>query len=581
MKIAIVILAAGSSTRLGTPKQWIQWENKSLLRRISEEALDVPNAEVFIVSGDQHLKIVESLSDLPIQVVHNPKYEEGMGCSIAVAAEAVKEFDGCIITACDQPYVGAYLFRKLINEHQKTGKGIVVTGFKTDWGIPVFFHSEHLQELRTMSGQMGAKKLIQDKPFTIFPYELAEVDMDFPIDLDQIPQIMISVEEAKELIASNLLEYKTALVSLKKATMKVLAEDVYSSYDIPSFRQSSVDGFAFRWEDRMNPIKIVGEIAAGTILEAVIGEGECMRVLTGAPLPVGANTVVMQEFTKIENQQLFIQTDDSKSGDNVRAIGSEIIKGALALKQNTKLTPAAIGYLAGMGQTKVQVIVPPKVSIIVTGNELVEVGQEKKFGQVFESNSHQLLAALSQLGISDTRIYHAVDDLEKLENIIKNALMQSDILLMVGGVSVGDYDFVVQAVQNSGIAKVFHKVKQKPGKPFYFGASKTKMVFGLPGNPSSALTCYYLYVEPALEKMMAKSSPRIQKINAVLNQTYSKKKGLTHFLKGKYADGKLVLLDGQESYKLQSYAEANCLIEIPENLDCVEENQVVTIHLLF
>ncbi|RZJ14552.1 MAG: molybdopterin molybdenumtransferase MoeA, partial [Acinetobacter sp.] len=166
-----------------------------------------------------------------------------------------------------------------------------------------------------------------------------------------------------------------------------------------------------------------------------------------------------------------------------------------------------------------------------------------------------------------------------LTNILNEALATADVVLLTGGVSVGDYDFVVEASQQCGIEQLFHKVKQKPGKPLYFGRKEQKLVFGLPGNPSSVLSCYYNYVLPSLKQLSQKENTVIE-LKATLSVAYQKPKGLTHFLKGSYINGKATPLTAQDSYRLSSFAQANCLICLPEEEESFEENQSVTILLL-
>ncbi|HEV8272123.1 MAG TPA: molybdopterin molybdotransferase MoeA, partial [Chitinophagaceae bacterium] len=206
-------------------------------------------------------------------------------------------------------------------------------------------------------------------------------------------------------------------------------------------------------------------------------------------------------------------------------------------------------------------------------------GQPLKHGQVYESNSFALKAVLKQLSFDNIQILYATDKSETVTATLQKALKQSDVVLLTGGISVGDYDFVLQAATECGVEKLFHKIKQRPGKPLYFGKKENKLVFGLPGNPSSVLTCFYQYVIPALEKL-SKRKIGLQTIKAPLAKTFQKNTGLTHFLKGFY-DGKTAMpLDAQESYRLSSFAKANCLIQIDEEITSLKEGELVDIYLL-
>lgn len=397
---------------------------------------------------------------------------------------------------------------------------------------------------------------------------------------------MISVIEAKQIIRESISAAIPARVPLQQAGGKVLAENVYAVRDIPAFPQSSMDGYAFLFSEwkAQKKLLIEGEIAAGVNERNSLEAGKTARIFTGAPVPEGADTVVMQEKIKVNPapgsaRELIIEDELLKQGTNVRPVGSEIKAGELALAKGSFLSPAAIGFLAGIGIVEVNVYLDPVISIIVTGKELQQPGKSLQYGQVYESNSFMLKAALEQLNITNVKITWADDNLEALKTILADALLQSNMVLLTGGVSAGDYDFVLQAATECGVQKLFHKVKQRPGKPLYFGMTESQPVFGLPGNPSSVLTCFYEYVIPVLEKISHKERG-IKTIQAPLAKTFRKAAGLTHFLKGYYDGNTALHLDAQESYRLSSFATANCLIQIDEEVTECKEGEMVEIHLL-
>lgn len=392
---------------------------------------------------------------------------------------------------------------------------------------------------------------------------------------------LINVGEAKELVLKNTIALQPVKLSLPDAAGMVLAENIYATINIPAYAQSSMDGFAFKFSDLKNGnlLTIKGEMAAGSGETFSLAPGTAARIFTGAPVPEGADTVIMQEKTKVENGQLVILDSDMRPGLNVRPKGSEINDGDLAVAKDSLLMPAAIGFLAGIGVTEVSVYPGPSISIIVTGNELIQPGQPLQKGQVYESNSYSLQAALKQLHIQNAKVFRVEDDLEKVKQVLNEALQQSDIVFLTGGVSVGEYDFVAAAAEENGIEKVFHKIKQKPGKPLFFGKKDNKMIFGLPGNPASVLTCFYEYVEPALQKIMKKQSG-LQVTKAPLAVAFKKATGLTHFLKGSFDGNSVTPLHAQESYRLSSFANANCLIKIEEDVTNCDKGELVEIHLL-
>ncbi len=399
---------------------------------------------------------------------------------------------------------------------------------------------------------------------------------------------MITVTEAKQIISKNVTALNPVTVSLLQARGKVLAADVFATVDIPAFPQSAMDGYAFAFDDLHIELVIDGEMAAGSSSTIEVAAGKAIRIFTGAPVPSGADTVVMQEKVKTENGILIIEDEKLQRNSNVRSAGSEIKAGELALPEGSLLTAAAIGFLAGIGVTGVSVIPDPVITIILTGNELQEPGKTLSYGQVYESNSFSLIAALESMHLPVHRIYKAEDDPEVLTATLQQALNESDLVLLTGGVSIGDYDFVLQAANRCGVTQQFHKVKQRPGKPLFFGTKacpngeagrENKAVFGLPGNPSSVLTCFYEYVTEALA-IQTKRPLQLKTVQTVLKKDCKKAPGLTHFQKA-YYDGQTVLpLTAQESYKLNSFATANCLLQLEGEKEEYKANDLVTIHFL-
>jgi len=392
---------------------------------------------------------------------------------------------------------------------------------------------------------------------------------------------MISVSDAIEIIGKNVSIAEAIGLPLSEATGLVLADDIYATADIPAFPQSSMDGYALSFDawSVHRQLTIQGEVAAGSNQPFQSAPDKAVRIFTGAPVPPGTDTVVMQEKTRTENGKLIIEDEKLRMGTNVRQQGSEIKAGMLALSKNTLLSPGAIGFLAGIGINEVKVYPNPTITIIVTGNEFQKQGNPLQYGQVYDSNSFALSAAMKQINLHSVQVQRVRDDLKSLINVMQQALQNSDVVLLTGGISVGDYDFVLQAASTCGVEKLFHRVKQRPGKPLYFGKKDKKLVFGLPGNPSSVLTCFYIYVLRALGQLSNRSLA-LQLIHAPLGKTFRKDAGLTHFLKGHY-DGKVATpLDAQESYRVRSYALANCLIQIDEEVAEYLEGASVKVHLI-
>ena len=392
-------------------------------------------------------------------------------------------------------------------------------------------------------------------------------------------ETMITVQRANALIAESIRPLEPVSLPLSDTSGLVLAEDVFSHYDIPTYPQSSMDGYAFAFEEGKSTYVLEGEMAAGSNHQFQLKPGHAVRIFTGAAVPPGADTILVQEKSAIQEGQLQVNDLQLKKGDHVRPVGSEIERGAKALSKGHLLNAASIGFLAGIGISSVKAYPKPKVTILVTGNELQMPGTPLEYGQVYESNSLTLKACLSQLHIKTVEVLQSGDNRLQLHAMLAQALETSDLILMTGGVSVGDYDFTMDAFESCGVKQVFHKIKQKPGKPMLFGTKDEKAVFGLPGNPATVLTCFYEYVIPAIGRMM--HSPKSIEIKQVpLEHDHQKPAGLTHFLKGLYNGQTVSLKTGQESYKLSSFASANCLAVFPEGETVFNKGQLIDIHLL-
>ena len=390
---------------------------------------------------------------------------------------------------------------------------------------------------------------------------------------------MISVEEAKELIKETVSPLTIKEVSVVDALDYFLAEPIIAPLSIPSFNQSAMDGYAFCFEDINQSITIVDEVAAGDVREIETEKGTAVRIFTGAKVPAGYDTVVMQELTEVSNNQLTIKDEGLKMGGNIRLKGSQIEVGDVGLEEGTKITAAAVGFISALGYTTIKVYKSPRVAIIATGNELVKPGNELKEGQIYESNTFMLQAALNKLKIEPT-ITVVEDNQSVTQKAIEEAIQNNELVLLSGGISVGDYDYVKESLDNLGVEDVFYKIKQKPGKPLFYGKTSSCYVFGLPGNPAAALSCFYQYAYPAINLMKGSTDAFLQKIKLPITNQLKKKEGRSVFYKG-FTDFKTVtLLEAQGSDMLKSFALANCFIYIPAKATLINEAEIVEVHLL-
>lgn len=386
---------------------------------------------------------------------------------------------------------------------------------------------------------------------------------------------MIQVAEALNIIAENSYKMPVSKIKVTKSLGYVLAEAIYSPINMPPFRQSAMDGYAFT-HSKLTQFKVVKTSQAGDFLDDTIEKNEAVRIFTGAYVPDETDTVVMQEHTRITDNLLQIEKMPLQNA-NVREKGEQVKKGELVFDANTVITPAAIGYLSSLGITKIKVYEKPKVAILVTGNELVAAGKKLPKGKIYESNSVMLEAALKTIGINKTTVFKVKDSLKKTRIVIESCLANYDVLLVSGGISVGDYDYVREALLQNGVEELFYKINQKPGKPLFFGRKEGKIVFALPGNPASSLTCFYVYALPALKKRMGFEKIHLAETKRKINRAFSNTTGKTLFLKALYDDEKVTILESQSSAMLNTFSIANSFIVVPHDITHVNANQEVVV----
>lgn len=390
---------------------------------------------------------------------------------------------------------------------------------------------------------------------------------------------MISISEAISNVKQNgkpLLQ--STIKKVEKAGGYELFEDILSPINMPPFRQSAMDGYALNLNDNLS-YKLIGEVKAGDGHEPQLNKGEAVRIFTGAPVPESANAIMMQEKVAVDGETITI-SEQIPLEHNIRPLGEQVKAGAIALKKGTKLTPAAIGYLISLGITEVSVFKKQNIAIVTTGNELIEAGQELPYGKIYESNSKMLLSALYNLKFYDVTLYKVEDDYSKTIETLSDALDNNDLVLITGGISVGDYDFVGKALRELQVEELFYKVKQKPGKPLFYGKKEHTQVFALPGNPAAALSCFYVYVYIALQQMMNRKDLELPRIKAKAINGFIKKGDRPQFLKGIYEDGEVEILDGQNSSMLQTFALSNVLVFAPEDLSTINIGDTLEVIVL-
>ena len=386
---------------------------------------------------------------------------------------------------------------------------------------------------------------------------------------------MIQVEQALSIIAANSTKMPIQKIAVPKSLGYILAKTVYSPISMPPFRQSAMDGYAFIHSEKRQ-YDVVSISQAGDHSKIKLKEGETVRIFTGAFVPDNADTVVMQEHV-MANENSILITNMPEQFLNVREKGEQINEGEIVFNANTLITPAAIGFLACLGISEIEVYKKPKAAILVTGNELVKPGKKLPKGKIYESNSVMLQTALQTIGIKKTKVYRVKDSLKATKKALKEILLKNDIVLISGGISVGDYDFVKEALLENGVEELFYKINQKPGKPMFFGSKNETLVFALPGNPASSLTNFYIYVCPAIKNRMGYSEINRPKLIRKVNENILNTSGKTLFLKALYDETHVAVLDSQSSAMLNTFATANSLLIVPDNVEMIKKGQFVTL----
>ncbi|MFC5048442.1 gephyrin-like molybdotransferase Glp [Aquimarina hainanensis] len=387
---------------------------------------------------------------------------------------------------------------------------------------------------------------------------------------------MISVEEAIQKVVKTVQTTTTSqTIRVREAVGEILSKDVIAPINMPPFRQSAMDGYALNLYDNTT-YEVRDEVKAGDQHHPVLEKGEAVRIFTGAAVPDTANTVIMQERV-VMNENTIAVEGLVNFGDNIRLEGEQIKKGEIALKKDTIITVAGIGYLLSLGIQEIQVYKKPSIGVVVTGNELIEPGKPLSTGKVYDSNGGMLATALQSLEYKEISEYSVKDQYETTKEVLLTALKENDVIVLSGGISVGTYDYVGKALKELGVEEIFYKVKQKPGKPLFFGRKKNKIVFALPGNPAAALSCFYLYVYPALEKLRGNKNFSLDKKEVTSISSFEKKGNRAQFLKAILEENTVTILEGQSSAMLQTFAVANALVYIPEERSRIMKNDTVEV----
>lgn len=394
---------------------------------------------------------------------------------------------------------------------------------------------------------------------------------------------LATLSEAFEIIENILFDIEEEIISIKNSNGRILSEDIISKINVPDFRKSAMDGFAIIAEDsygasNTNPqkLKIIESITAGIVPKKIIKSGECIEITTGAPLPKNATAVIMVEFTEKNSNDEIIYYKTCAPNENVIQVGSDIKKDTLLFKKGTKLNPRFLGVIAAIGKNKIPVKKKPKIAYFSTGNEIINLDDELIDGKVYDINTRTIVDSLKEHPCSVKNLGVVKDNLELIKKTINDNINDVDVLLLSGGSSLGGEDFMVEAVKDLGEVLV-HGIAAKPGKPVLIGKVNDKLILGLPGYPTSALSNTYSLVIPALYHLLgSKFSP--VKIKAKLSRKIASTIGRYEFLPVKIKMNYAVpVMKGSSS--ITTMAEADGYVCIDENTEVVNKNDLVEVNL--
>ena len=391
---------------------------------------------------------------------------------------------------------------------------------------------------------------------------------------------MLPFEEAIAIVLSSARSVGTERVEMSCAANRVLAEDVKSDIDMPPFNKSAMDGFACRREDLAANLTIIETIPAGVQPKRTIGMNQCSRIMTGSVVPAGADCVIMKEYVEMptENSVSFVGRDTL---DNICKKSADIKASDIVLRKGTLLKPQHIAVLASAGNVHPMVAKRPKVAVLATGDELIEPDSRPEPSQIRNSNSFQLAAQVEKMGAAVTDYGIAEDTGEAIDSMFKKAVGENDVVIVSGGVSVGDFDFVPAILRQNNFDLLFDKIAVKPGKPTVFGVSENKYSFGLPGNPVAAFVLFDLLVKPFLYKMMGHSYTSLH-IQMPLGESIKRKKtGRLSWIPVQITDaGTLKPVEYHGSAHINALSSADGLVGIGVGVAEIEKGTVVPVRLI-
>ncbi len=401
---------------------------------------------------------------------------------------------------------------------------------------------------------------------------------------------MISFQQALDIVISKTQKLRSEVTNIKQALGYALAKPVVALEDHPLYDLSAIDGYAVRHSDIINAgetnpveLKVIAKIPAGDHQKIQLKEGTAALVMTGAILPGGSDVVVPLQYVHSREDQIKI-SKHLEPGEHVRYKGSELRKDDGVLETGKNITPGTVAMLAGLGYPSVHVHKKPRVAVVTTGDELVDISQPKTGGKVRDSNAFFLAAALQKAGIESYLIERVPDEAKLLLYAVSKSIESADIIIVTGGVSIAEYNVMGPIFSQLGVEQHFLEVAITPDKPVFFGTLGSKLVFGLPGNPVVVGLLFYELILPAILTMMGRRAVYLQRVTAELESTLIKQPGRLEFIRGYLSwvgdSWSVVPFMKQESHMMSTFANANCIIVFPASKEKLEKGDKVDVHLL-
>lgn len=383
--------------------------------------------------------------------------------------------------------------------------------------------------------------------------------------------------EALKLLKNSYQKPKTSIVlHVNESLGYTLSEDVICTKNLPCFNNAALDGYAFKYEDKNKPLKIVGCIYAGEHKDIKISNNECVKIMTGAKMPSEADTVVEFEKTSLQNDEFILINDSIKKRNAVRFCAEEMQKNSILLKKGSILNPSCIMLLATQGITHVKVYKKPKIAVISTGDEIKEIWEQADENSIYNANSSAILAILKRFGYEGEYCGAIKDDFASLSDFFVNAANEYDVIISSGGVSMGEADFIQKALSKNGFETIFHGVKIKPGRPILASKNDKCFVLSLPGNPMACFLCTYLFAIKLLD------DEKFPTISAINQTSFTCKLGRTDIVLGFYENGKFFVTDENKygSGMVKPICKSNCILLCDEQTSNIQANQTIWVIML-